>query len=157
MENPIFYRNMEIFVKIFTFVLIYIYLAQFTLLKIKVTKGFFTAMPLKNLFLPPPQKNLSVSRTENIIFYYILIIYRTFFHRTEPFMRWKDSLDVKCSLWNQKDSRREKYHLLNLSTFLLRGFSSWHNVVAKYLIKLDVADPSKLAPVQAGYRALSFP
>ncbi len=81
----------------------------YTLLKIKVLKRFFTAMPQKNHFWfhkePFSQRFFKEPSLS-----YLFIIWRTFFRHKEPFVKQKGSSDVKGSLWNYLDKKVLLWH-----------------------------------------------
>ncbi len=41
---------------------------------------------------------------------YLFIVWRTFFHNKEPFVKQKGSSDVKCSLWNHLEKKVLLWH-----------------------------------------------
>ncbi len=79
------------------------------LLKIKVLKRFFRAMPQKNHF-GSTKNHLVKGSLKN---YFCLTFYCTFFRHKEPLVKQKGSLDVKGSLWNLLDKK---------------GFFIWHHI-----------------------------
>ncbi len=69
-----------------------------------------------------PQKNIQRFFKEPSL-PYLFIIWRTFFHHKEPFVKQKGSPDVKGSLWNHLDKRALLWHReapLFLKVYLFR-------------------------------------
>ncbi len=64
-------------------------------------KRFFTAMPYKNHFWFHKPFSQRFFKDPSLSF--LFIIWRTFFHHKEPFVKQKGSSDVKGSLWNHLD------------------------------------------------------
>ncbi len=77
---------------------------QTTLLKIKVLQKVLQAMPQKNHFWFHKEP-FSQRFFKEPYLPYLFIIWRTFFHHKEPFVKQKGSSDVKSSLWNHLDKK----------------------------------------------------
>ncbi len=64
---------------------------------------------------------------------YLFIIWRTFFHHKEPFVKQKDSSDVKGSSWNHIDKKMSS--MASWSTFIFKSVTfcwcSWKNVCSQ--------------------------
>ncbi len=75
-----------------------------TLLKIKVLKMLFKRCHWRTIF--GSTKNHPVKGSLS----YLFIIWRTFFHHKEAFVKQKGSSDIKGSLWNHLDNKVLLWH-----------------------------------------------
>ncbi len=93
---------------------LHLFICIYTLLKIKVLQKILHSDAIEEPFLVP-QRTIKSKVIQTTISILPFIIWRTFFHHTEPFVKQKGSSDVKGFLWNHLD-KRLFYDIVNMSS-----------------------------------------